>query len=86
MRGPVLHFTAGTDRGQVNLLLACVDDYVAVESVVRVVEAFVGSLDLSELGVARTVAAATGRPGHYPDDILPLHLGLPESGPFDSTT
>ena len=36
----------------------------------RVVDAFVDSLDLTELGSERTVAAATGRPGFRPGDML----------------
>ena len=54
-------FIEGTNRGQVSLLPACVDYYVAPDALVRVVDAFVASLDLAELGFGRAVAAATGR-------------------------
>jgi hypothetical protein len=37
-------------------------------------DAFVDSLDLSELGFERTVAAATGRPGFRPGDMLRLYI------------
>jgi hypothetical protein len=36
-------FIEGTDRGQVNLLPACVEDYVAPDAMVRFVDAFVAS-------------------------------------------
>jgi hypothetical protein len=67
-------FIEGTDRGQVSLLPACVDDYVGPDALVRVVDAFVASLDLTELGFSRTVAAATGRPGYHSGDMLRLYI------------
>ncbi|MGH7022308.1 MAG: transposase, partial [Caulobacteraceae bacterium] len=69
-----MSFIEGTDRGQVNLLPACVDDYVAPDALVRVVDAFVASLNLTELGFSRTAAAATGRPGFHPADLLRLYV------------
>jgi transposase len=67
-------FIEGTERSQINLLPACVDDYVAPEALVRVVDAFVSNLDLTKLGFSRTVAAATGRPGFHPGDMLRLYI------------
>lgn len=69
-----MSYIEGTDRAQVSLLPACVDDYVASDSLVRVVDAFVASLNLTELGFGRTVAAATGRPGFNPGDMLRLYI------------
>ena len=43
-------FIEGYDRSQPLLLPACVDDYVPQESLVRVVDAFVETLDLTALG------------------------------------
>lgn len=65
---------AGIDRTQTSLLPPCVDDYVAPEALVRVVDAFVASLDLAELGFSRAVAASTGRPGFDPADMLRLYI------------
>jgi hypothetical protein len=65
-------FIEGDSRDQISLLPACIDDYVAPNSLVRVVDAFVASLDMAELGFNRAVAAATGRPGFQPGDILRL--------------
>ncbi|MBI1404389.1 MAG: IS1182 family transposase [Porphyrobacter sp.] len=69
-----MRFIEGTDRGQVSLLPACVEDYVQPDALVRVVDAFVASLNLTELGFSRTVAAATGRPGFHPGDMLRLYI------------
>ena len=69
-----MSFIDGESRDQINLLPPCVDDYVAADALVRVVDAFVDSLDLAELGFGRVVAAATGRPGYEPGDMLRLYI------------
>ena len=69
-----MSFIEGTERGQVSLLPPCLDDYVAPDALVRMVDAFVASLDLAELGFGRTVAASTGRPGYRPGDMLRLYI------------
>lgn len=69
-----MSFIDGEFRGQVSLLPPCIDDYVEQDALVRVVDAFVESLDLGELGFARTAAAATGRPGYRPGDMLRLYI------------
>ena len=43
-------FVEGVDRTQVSLLPECVDDYVAEDNPVRVIEAFVEQLDLRAMG------------------------------------
>lgn len=67
-------FIEGYDRSQPLLLPACVEDYVLQEALVRVVDAFVETLDLTALGFERTVSAATGRPGYHPGDMLRLYI------------
>lgn len=54
-------FIEGSDRNQVSLLPSCVEDYVVADSLVRIVDAFVSSLDLADLGFNRAVSATTGR-------------------------
>lgn len=44
-------FIAGETRTQVTLLPECLDDYVAEENPVRVVDVFVDELDLGHLGL-----------------------------------
>ena len=65
-------FVEGCDRLQRALLPDCVDDYVAEDSPVRVVDMFVDELDLSVLGFAG--AAGTGRPGYHPAMMLKLYI------------
>jgi len=67
-------FIEGSARQEVSLLPPCVDDYVVSHALVRVVDAFVASLNLAELGFGRAVAAATGGPGFHPGDMLRLYI------------
>ena len=55
-------FIEGEDRGQGTLLPALLDDYVAEDNPVRVVDVFVEELDLARLGFKRVQPAKTGRP------------------------
>lgn len=57
-------FIEGSDRREMQLLPDCIDDYVAQDSQVRVIDVFVDELDLAALGFGD--AAATGRPGYHP--------------------
>jgi transposase len=43
-------FVEGQDRSQVTLIPECLDDFLAEDNPVRVVDAFVQELDLSALG------------------------------------
>jgi transposase len=64
----------GTARSQTLLLPECVDDYVGPDNVVRFIEAFVDSLDLTTTGFERTLPKVTGRPGYNPSDLLKLYI------------
>ena len=52
-------FVQGADRQQPMLLPECLDDYVAEENPVRVVDVFVDELDLRGLGFEGMTPAAT---------------------------
>jgi len=52
-------FVQGQSRTQATLLPECLDDYVTEDNPVRVVDAFVGELDLGKLGFAGVDPAAT---------------------------
>ena len=56
-------YVAGTNREQVVLFPAVIDDYVSGENPVRFVEAFVKGLDLGALGFSKAEAEERGRPG-----------------------
>ncbi len=55
-------FVEGCDCRQPMLLPECLDDYVAEENPVRVVDVFIDDLDLGALGFEGVTPAATGRP------------------------
>jgi transposase len=67
-------FVEGEDRSQVALLAGCLDDYVAPDNPVRVIDVFVDELDLHELGFVRAEPAATGRPSYHPGVLLKIYL------------
>lgn len=67
-------YIVGEDRAQASFLPARLEDYVAADAAVRVIDAFADGLDLSVLGFGRSVPAATGRPGYDPRDLLKLYV------------
>ena len=67
-------YVEGWDRRQSFLLPECVDDDVDENSAVRVIDVFVGQLDLAARGFCRAVPADTGRPGYHPAVLLKLYL------------
>ncbi len=69
-----MNFISGADRSQPMLLPAMVEDYIAADCAVRVIDAFVASLDMHKLGFARARPAQTGRPGFDPSDMLRLYI------------
>jgi transposase len=69
-----LAYIQGEARGQHALFPTTLDDVVPVDHVCRVIEAFVGKLDMEELGFVRAEPAETGRPGYDPRDLLKLYL------------
>ena len=66
-------FIVGADRNQTTLFPESLDDYVAEESAVRVIDVFVDEMDLKSLGF-KTISADTGRPGYHPAMMLKLFI------------
>jgi transposase len=66
-------FIQGEDRFQATLFPERLDDYVAEDSAVRVIDVFIDELDLSGLGF-RTQANDTGRPAYHPETMLKLFV------------
>ena len=66
-------FIEGEDRSQATLFTERIDDYVAEDSPVRVVDVFIDDLDVSGLGF-RTEPNATGRPSYHPKMMLKLYV------------
>src|SRR5216110_517506 len=67
-------FVEGADRGQSTLLPECLDEWVEEGNSVRVIDCFVDSLDLADLGFEGVEPAATGRPGYHPSALLKLYI------------
>ena len=67
-------FIEGVDRGQLALLPGSLDDWVGENNPVRVIDAFVESLDLRDLGFETVDPASTGRPGYHPPAHLKLYI------------
>jgi transposase len=67
-------FVAGTDRGQITLFPARLDDYVVEDNPVRAVDVFVDCLDLDRLGFIRVQPLDMGRPGYDPRMMLKLYI------------
>jgi transposase len=67
-------FIEGECRGQGTLLPELLDDYVAENNPVRVVDVFVDQLDLGELGFDGVQPAITGRPAYHPAVLLKLYI------------
>ena len=64
----------GTPRSQALLLPPSVEDYVPEDHPVRVIDAFVDSLNLSEMGFRKAQTAHTGRRPYHPGDLLKLYI------------
>jgi transposase len=68
-------FKTGESRHQSSLLPPRVEDYVAGDNPVRVIEAFVAALDLHKLGFRHAGSGGgAGQPPYDPGDLLKLYL------------
>lgn len=64
----------GQSRYQTTLFPEVLDEVIAADNAVRVIDAFVDSLDLAGLGFSKVKAAATGRPPYDPHDLSKLYV------------
>ncbi len=67
-------YIEGVSRDQGTLFPERLDDLIAADALVRVVNAFVDSLDVRQLGFTKAVPAWEGRPAYNPRDLLKLYL------------
>jgi transposase len=67
-------FIQGQDRTQAALFPERLDDYVAEDNPVRVVDAFVDELNLTAPRFERVEPKATGRPGYEASTLLKLYI------------
>ena len=66
-------FIEGEDRNQATLFPERLDDYIAEDSAVRVIDVFLDDLDLSGLGF-KTQPNDTGRPAYHPSTMLKIYV------------
>jgi len=67
-------YIEGEQRGQHSLFPTTLDELISEDHICRVIEAFVGRLDMAKLSFVRSEPAETGRPGYDPRDLLKLYL------------
>src|ERR1700760_4311828 len=65
---------AGESRYQATLFPEVLDEVVGRDDPVRVIDAFVDTLDLGELGFSKVAAEEMGRPPYAPGDLLKLYI------------
>jgi transposase len=64
----------GESRYQTTLFPEVLDEVVGRDDAVRVIDAFVDTLDLTELGFSKVAAEEMGRPPYAPGDLLKLYI------------
>jgi transposase len=67
-----MEYLQGELRGQTVLFKTCIDDMVPEDNTVRLIDQFVDSLNLKEMGF--NVLASKGRPPYNPSDLLKLYI------------
>jgi transposase len=67
-------FIEGENRFQSTLFPESLEDYIADDNPVRVIDAFVNGLDLKQLGFDRAEPSETGRPGYEPAVMLKIYV------------
>jgi len=69
-----MKYIEGDNRYQPTMLPPILDDYVDENNPTRVIDAFVDSLNLAELGFNKTELSQTGRPPYSPYALLKLYI------------
>ena len=67
-------FIEGIERSQSALFPERLEDYIAEDNPVRVIDVFVEALDLRGLGFESVDPSATGRPAYHPSVLLKLYI------------
>ncbi len=67
-------FIEGENRFQSTLFPESLEDYIAKDNSIRIVDAFVDKLNLKELGFDRAEPSDTGRPGYLPATMLKIYI------------
>ena len=68
-----MKFIEGSNRDQTHLFPVSLESAIDLNNEVRLIDLFVDSLDLSDLGF-KTDFIENGRPGYHPSDLLKLYI------------
>src|SRR5947199_277592 len=74
MRVAMTRYVEGEDRSQATLFPESLDEYIAADNPVRIVDVFADELDLQKLGFDGMQPEATGRPAYHPGTLLKIYL------------
>ncbi len=69
-----MNYIQGINRYQESLIPLCPEDYIDAENPVRVIDAFVDTLNMEELEFIHARLASTGRSPYNPKDLLKLYF------------
>lgn len=69
-----MDYIKGQSRMQTTMLPDCIDDLIDHDNPVRVIDAFVDGLDMTQAGFAKANLNETGRPPYDPRDLLKLYI------------
>jgi transposase len=67
-------YVEGEDRSQAILFPESLDEYIAADNPVRVVDVFVDELDLQKVGFDGMQPEVTGRPAYHPGTLLKIYI------------
>jgi transposase len=67
-------YIQGKSNDQGTLFPVTFDDLIPDDHLVRVIDAYIKSLDLAKLGFDKATPAQTGRPAYHPQHLLKLYL------------
>ena len=67
-------YVVGQDRSQSTLFPEVLDEYIAEDNPVRVVDVFVEELELRDLGFEGAEPEVTGRPAYHPGTLLKIYI------------
>jgi transposase len=84
-------FIEGMDREQAQMFPEYIDDYVSEDNPVRVIDVFVESLNMRDMGFTKSTTKRCGAPSYNPKDILKLYIygylnGIRTSRKLESAT
>ena len=67
-------YIVGIDRYQSQMVTTSLDEMISEDNSVRVIDAYVGSLELSELGFIEYSGTNKGQAPYRRSDLLKLHI------------